>query len=221
MKMSYPTTLVATAAFLASMNAQAQTTQPPRAILPQSNVTTTDNVVQMTRVPVVTSTGAVFYRDIRIEFNVSAAGAVTLKPGFPRVVASAPIIPVTFSPGRYKYNGYIFNLRQAGVATGGRTTWNLTETTYYNFQATWTTGPILNHPIVGLRLAAARVTNPTLAYGSIGYNAMNSTLDDGDLFGAQALPDTIVFYDFTGDSGDASQPVEYIILERCPDTGAC
>lgn len=136
--------------------ASAQTT--PRAFLEQATPSGAANSVTLYRVPVVTSTGAIVYKDVQIQFNVSAAGALTLKPGFPVVTNSAVLLTGNFLPGRYKLGVNKFVLSGPGVAAGGRTSWSIDDETGAGSclkSAGWTSGPISGHPFQR-RLTTAR-----------------------------------------------------------------
>src|SRR5581483_11794806 len=73
----------------------------PYALFQNATIASSGNSVMATRVPVVTSTGSVFYYDVTLLFVPGASGGLTLASGYPKVAPSKPLITSTFLPGTY------------------------------------------------------------------------------------------------------------------------
>jgi hypothetical protein len=207
--------------------ASAQTT--PRAFLEQATPSGAANSFTLYRVPVVTSTGAVVYKDVQIQFNVSAAGALTLKPGFPVIANSAVLLTGNFLPGRYKLGVNKFVLSGPGVAAGGRTSWSIDDESGAGSclkSAGWTSGPVSGHPFQR-RLTTAGITYAGYSYGVLGDvgcsgDGIPSFWREGDLVGAAATATGLTIFRYTDNSRvDHAAPVDSASFQRCPATGNC
>lgn len=201
--------------------ATAQTT--PRALFEQATPSGAGNTVTIYRAPVITSTGAVQYKDVQIQFDVSAAGVLTVKPGFPVITASPVLTTGSFLAGRYKIAGDFYQLSGPGVGPGGRTTWSLTkEGSSCSFTSGWTSGAIAGHPLQA-RLNAARITYPGYSYGTMGNvsctggsTGLPNSFGTGHLIGVAGSANGLTIFNYTSFSGvDQSSPVSSASFQRC------
>lgn len=61
---------------------------PPKSSFGSALITGADNRISVTRVPVISSTGVVTYKDVTIDFEVGSTGVLTLAPFSPTITAS-------------------------------------------------------------------------------------------------------------------------------------
>ena len=98
---------------------------PPLAYFQLATPSGAGDLMTIYRVPVVTSTGAIVYKDVQIQFDVSASGGLTLRSGYPIVTNSVALQSGNFIAGRYKLAGYYYQLSGPGAGPSGRTSWSL------------------------------------------------------------------------------------------------
>jgi hypothetical protein len=205
--------------------AVAQTT--PRILTDQSNLTATTNRITLQRVPVVTSTGAIIYKDVVIDMNVSAAGVVTF-PSVTPVQPASPALVTSLAVGRYRTtDGYVFRVTGPGAAPNGRSTWSVvgenrladgrvgTCSLDFNF----TTGAIVGHPMQ-TRLQAARISLP-YTFGQSGngnpcfWNPNNSYYASRNILAISAITNGFVIRSFSFSSTDYANPQDQVTFTRC------
>jgi hypothetical protein len=209
---------------VATVSAQAQVT--PKAEFQNSTITSTNNTISATRVPVLDSTGAIHYRDITLLFNVEDSttnGAdVTLASGYPMVVKSASPIQVDgFEAGTYRApgGGAAIAVTGPGVTSGGATEWSLAQSSTactFPYSATWYVGPISSNPLYA-RLKKAGITSTAYSYGLLGTasGCGDADWDSGALLGFSQTGKslTIVSFSHVG-TEDSSVPREQITFTQ-------
>ncbi len=100
---------------------------PPYALFQDSTLTSTTNTINVTQLPVVTSTGT-SYVNLVLVFNVSAEGILTVASGYPLQTPSPTPIDDGFEAGNYgQTSGACCQLEVSGpgVAQNGATVWSL------------------------------------------------------------------------------------------------
>jgi hypothetical protein len=149
------------------------TTTAPYALFQFATLTGTGNTITGVIVPVVTSTGALVYQNVTLQFNVSAAGTLSL--------ASLQAVPATISPifsfkaGRYvgpttiNSGKNVIDVSGPGVTSGGVTEWTLATASgascyTYPGTATWYVGPLADSPLAARVKAAGINTTSTSMY---------------------------------------------------------
>jgi hypothetical protein len=150
----------------------------PYAEFQYATVTGTSNVINVTMLPVVSSSGAITYKNLTLQFNVSSSGAITVASGSPKVVAAPVPQAANFLAGTYvgpsTVNGgeNLITVSSPGGTAGGATEWSLAAPTganscTYPDSATWYVGPIASNPLAS-RLAKANITSTAYRYGILG-----------------------------------------------------
>jgi hypothetical protein len=165
---------------------------------------TAGNTVSMTRIPVKTSTGAVLFKDIQIQFTVDNLGNTTLSAGFPKITVSPPPIPSAFKAGTYKdILGRKYLVSGPAIIPGGRVMWQVQETAPagFVFEASWATGVVTGHPFQA-QLNRNKITSTLYNWGIVGkVNSFTTfTLNVNDVLGAQQIGNQLIFHlynDFT------------------------
>ena len=165
---------------------------------------TAGNTVSMTRIPVKTSTGAVLFKDIQIQFTVDNLGNTTMSAGFPKITTSPPPIPSAFKAGTYKDSrGRKYQVSGPAIISGGRVMWTIQETAPAGviFEASWATGAVVGHPFQA-QLTRNKITSTLYAWGVVGaINSFNTFfLNVNDVLGAQQIGTQLIFHlynDFT------------------------
>lgn len=90
-----------TFALFASLGAAYASAQaPPYALMQDSTLTGTGNTINVTQLPVVTTSGISYY-DLTILFDVSATGVLTVAAGYPQIVPAPEPIINGFVAGTY------------------------------------------------------------------------------------------------------------------------
>lgn len=159
---------------------------------------TAGNAVSMTRIPVRTSTGAVLFKDIQIQFTVDNLGNTTLTAGFPKITASPPPIPSAFKAGTYKdFLGRKYLVSGPAVIPGGRAMWRIQQTAPAGlvFEASWATGAVAGHPFIS-QLTRNKITSTLYAWGVVGANNNFNPflLNVNEVVGAQQIGNQLVFH---------------------------
>ena len=159
---------------------------------------TAGNAVSMTRIPVRTSTGAVLFKDIQIQFTVDNLGNTTLTAGFPKITASPPPIPSAFKAGTYKnIVGGKYLVSGPAVIPGGRAMWRIQQTAPagFVFEASWATGAVAGHPFIS-QLTRNKITSTLYAWGVVGAIDRRDTfkLNVNEVVGAQQIGNQLVFH---------------------------
>ncbi len=145
----------------------------PYSLFQFSSLIGSGNSITATLVPVVTSTGAIVYKNVTLQFNVDASGNLTLAST--QIAPSVTPITSSFRPGRYVgpstiYSGMVVNVSGPGIASGGATEWTLaaasgTNCSTYPGTATWYVGPLASNPWqrASLRRASHQQPGPTVS----------------------------------------------------------
>jgi hypothetical protein len=215
--------------------APAQAPQPPYALFQQATLTGSGNTINATQIPVVTSSGAIVYLNVALQFNVDANGNLTIASGFPQVAAAPSAITSGFRAGTYVGPSSILSGKAVvsvagpGVTDGGYTVWTLTtgsgaDGATYPSSATWYVGPVANTPLAA-RIAKAGITSTMLSYGVASSQANNNTAPTGyaywacptTLIGVTQVNNTITFSSFS-DNGcsDYATPKSQITYSLAP-----
>jgi hypothetical protein len=202
----------------------AAATSAPYALFQYSSLTGSGNTITASWVPVVTAAGATIYKNVTLQFNVDAAGNLTLVSGFPKVFP-APIVQVSsFVSGNYvgpsgvAQGKNLITVSGPGVISGGSTEWSLAASPgaypyTYPASATWYVGALSDSPLAA-RLQAAKITSTAWSYGVVG--SAPWTIDGGkwftnSLIGVSQIGNTLTIVDFTdNNSVDHNVPQDQI-----------
>ena len=208
--------------------AQSAATTAPNAMFQFSTLTGTGGTLTATLVPVVTSTGAIVYKNVTLQFNVDASGNLTLATGFPQVGPSPTPIVSSFSAGHYVgpstiYNGTMnINVSGPGITAGGATEWTLAAGTGANCNtypgtATWYVGPLATSPLAA-RLSKAGITSTAWSYGvaSQGSCLQSYNWYTDTLIGVSQVGNAITIVSFTYDNVDQNVPRDQITYTLAP-----
>lgn len=204
-------------------------TVTPNSMFQYSSLTGSGNTIIATRVPVVTSTGAMIYKDVTLLFAVSAVGNLTLTAGYPKVVASPGLLVSAFKAG--KYVGPSTNLEGAAkitvsgpsIGAGGTTIWSIAASTgahacTYPSSATWYVGPLASNPLYA-RIKAVGITSTAYSYGigsAVCYAELYYRWTNDTLIGVNQIGNTITIVSFTHDDSDLSYPIDQITYTLVP-----
>lgn len=222
--------LALTSVALAQDSATTATT--PRIMFEQSTPAGAGNLVSISRAPVVTSTGALVYKDIQLKFDVSTTGDLTLSAGYPIITAAVNPTTGHFVAGRYKDAAEFGLLSGPGVGPAGRTSWSMDGEAGAPclFSAGWTSGAVTGHPLQA-RLNAAKITYAGNSYGTMGYTTStvggacatyfpSPYFDTGALIGVAATANGLTIYSYTKFGTDQASPQASVSFQRCT-TSAC
>jgi hypothetical protein len=161
---------------LGAVSASAQA--PPYGEFQYATITGSNNVINVTMLPVVTASGVV-YKNMTLQFEVSADGTVSLVPGTPTIVAAPTPQVSSFAAGTYVGPGVagsnqtqVLTLVGPGVTTGGATEWSIKSSSTatgctYPTSATFYVGPLASNPLYP-RLQKAGITSTAYSYGVMG-----------------------------------------------------
>jgi len=207
------------------INSAAAAATPPYSLFEFSTLTGSGNTVTATLIPIVTSTGAVVYKDVTLQFVADAAGNLTLASGFPKVALSATFITSTFKAGRYVGPSTILSgtaivsVSGPSVTTGGATEWTLAAAggaagCTYPATATWYVGPLANSPIAA-RVKAAGITSTAWYYG-VASGPCYSSWYTNTLIGVSQVGNTLTIASFTNYPTDYSLPRDQITYTLAP-----
>ena len=146
----------------------------PATFLEQSSsITGASDTLKISRLPVRPATGPIQYYDVEFKLQVDATGAPVLAPSSPVIGLSPSLLSAAFKAGKYKDpSGNVYTVTGPGAAAGGRTNWTLlltkkgTACPTCTFDANWTTGPILGHPLE-VKIKAQAITVSAYSYGTV------------------------------------------------------
>lgn len=179
---------------------------------------TAGNTVSMTRIPVRTSTGAVLFKDIQIEFTVDNLGNTTMAAGFPKITTSPAPIPSAFKAGTYKdaiVVGRRYLVSGPAVIPGGRVMWRIQATAPagYIFEASWATGAVVGHPFQS-QLTRNKITSTLYTWGVVGTinNFAPFFLNVNDVLGAQQIGNLLVFHLYDNATSNAETGTAQLTL---------
>jgi hypothetical protein len=198
---------------------------PPYSLFEFSTLTGSGNTITATLVPVVTSTGAIVYKDVILQFNADAGGNLTLASGFPKVGPSPTPLTSSFKAGRYVGPSTILggkaiiNVSGPGVTNGGATEWTLSagggaDPYTYPASATWYVGPIASSPLAA-RLKAAGITSTAWYYGVASAPAYANWYKD-TLIGVSQVGNALTIVSFSTWGVDSSLPLDQITYTLAP-----
>jgi hypothetical protein len=221
--------LVLTVALIFSPNlfvAHAQNPQAPYALLQYSTLTGSGNTITATQIPIVLGSGLTVYASLSMQFNVDAAGNLTLSPGYPQVAPAPLLLTSSFMAGQYAGPSTILagkalvTVSGPGVTDGGATEWSLSAASGANIgtypgSATWYVGPIASSPLAA-RLSNAKLTSTAWSYGIATSSCGCSTWQADTLIGASQIGNTITFVSFTRNGVDANTPFDQITYKLAP-----
>ncbi len=199
----------------------AQSTQgPPRPLFQFSTISGADNVITATRVPVVTGTGAIVYKNVIVRFEAAADGSLTIAEGYPEYVDPPSPLVSSFRAGNYvaprnivSGQGFI-TVAGPGVADGGNTQWSISTGTNsnqftYPSTATFYTGSIDSNPLAE-RIKKAGLTSTAWSYGFGGTAGVRNWAPNS-LLGFSQIGNTITVASFTDATlVDKSLPVDQV-----------
>jgi hypothetical protein len=191
--------------------------------MPQySTITSTNNTVQASRLPV-TYEGKTYYVDLTIALTptVSSKGVVTVAAK-PTAVASPNPIVSTFKAGTYvgpsNINGGKSIIVVAGpsVLPNGGTAWTLStnaESSSFTYPdtAVWYVEPIASNPLAS-RIIAAKITSTAYSFG---VGDSSGAWCNNSLLGFAQVGNTLSISNFTN-CADNSTPIDNITYTLVP-----
>lgn len=204
--------------------AQAQTPGPQ---FQYAALTGSGNIITLTRVPVVTSSGQTVYQDITLQFDNDGNGNLTLTNGFPMFALSPGLQVSSFQAGKYigpasLANGNaLITVNGPGVVNGGSTAWSSTSPAGADpctvpASASWYVGPLSNNPMA-TRLTKAGITSTAWNYGISGNGiafscggSLSFHWSNGSIIGVSQTGNSITFASFTNNGFDQASPVDQV-----------
>lgn len=191
-----------------------------------ATVTGSNNVLNVTMLPVVTPTGVV-YKNVTLQVTSDAKGNLTFSA--PSAVNAQQILASSFKAGKYygpssvNDGKNIVTVTGPGVVTGGSTVWSLIASSdptvcTYPLSATWYVGPLSNNPLAA-RLKAAGISSTAYSWGVAGNPGLNNTTNcnpglnwsNGSIIGVSQTGNMLTISSFTSDgSFDKNHPVDQI-----------
>ena len=192
----------------------AQTT--PSALVQNSTLSGTTNTINITQLPVVTSTGKIIYDNVVIQFDVADDGALTVAKGFPQFTPSPEPIDNGFKAGTYvgpDDSTELITVYGPGVDPSGATVWSLGPASKASgllcpITATWyDVGTKLSNNMIYPRLKAAGITSTMLQYGTgHGSDGCGGQWETNSLLGFSQTNGalTITSFSFDGGTGNVS-----------------
>lgn len=152
------------------------------------------NNIIVHRVPVTNSqTSEHGMKDVMVEFGFEADGSIVVVN-----ITSSDSVPLPNSanniiPGVYAFsNGDHILVSVGGTTADGRTSGSFrSQTEGLEFNATWITGPVEGHPLIGTRpVAPELIDGPT--YGIMGNENRNSNFYEGGLITVSQIETNLV-----------------------------
>jgi hypothetical protein len=184
-------------------------TVTPYAEFQNSTLTGTTNTINVSNLPVVTSTGSIIYDNVTVLFDVAANGALTVAS---TQITAAPSVDVdSFEASAYQAAGAgeTMVVSGPGITNGGSTEWSLASTDIgceNQYSAAWYVGPIKSSPYY-TRIKAAGVPLAGFSYGIGGSNCPSSTWGANSLLGFSQTGGQMSIVSFTNNGVDQSQQV--------------
>ncbi len=211
------------AALLAMALAFAATARAQSAQFQNSTLTGTTNTINVTNLPVVTSTGNIIYDNLTIPFSVADDGTLTV--GAIAIVAATRTDTDGFFAGTCvgpsNDPNYIITISGPGVGSGGTTEWSLQAASgasgnTYPSTATWFVGPLKSNPNYP-RLQADKITSTAYSYGT-GGSSSDPGFDWGNnsLLGFVQTGNALSILSFTYDNTDSNTPFSEITYTCTP-----
>jgi len=160
-----------------------------------ATITGTNNVLNVTMLPVVTPKGTV-YKNFTLQVSANAEGQITVESATavpaPTTVVTAFKTGVYLGPSSINKGQNQITISGPGVVPGGTTVWSLTSSSdpnvcTYPASATWYVGSptSLGNPLYA-RLKKAGITSTAYSYGSAG-NLSNSSCNPNDAWSGGSL----------------------------------
>ena len=147
----------------------------PTSYFQSSVITGSNNQISVQRVPVTDVNGKVTYKNVTIDFTVSATGTLLDNPAL--ITAAPSLVTNGFVQGKYKdTHGYVYALSGPSVVPStSRTAWSLTLVAAPtgikpNFSVNWITGSIAGHPIESV-LTYNKIVSAAYSWGLMGTNS--------------------------------------------------
>ena len=227
--------IAVSAALSRGVHAQNQDDEARPEALPSSyaefqyaTITGSNNVLNVTMLPVVTPTGTV-YKNLTLQVTADAKGDVIVAPGSPSVVNAQQILASSFKAGKYVGPSSVndgknqITVTGPGVVAGGTTVWSLvssseTSVCTYPLSGTWYVGPLSNNPLAA-RLKKVGITSTAYSWGVAGNPGLNNSpscnpglnWSNGSIIGVSQTGNSITFSSFTSDGAfDKNYPVDQI-----------
>jgi hypothetical protein len=194
------------------------TTTPDSALFQYATLTGSNNIINATWLPVVSSTGSISYVNVIIQFKVSASGQLSVAVGYPKTVPAPSPIVSSFIAGNYVGpsnvlgGNALITVTGPGITSGGATEWSVAASPGANVDtypdsATWYVGPLSSNPLAA-RLQAAGITSSAWSYG---VGDSGSTWYPNALLGFSQIGDTLTIVNFTQGGKDYPMPVDQIV----------
>lgn len=188
-----------------------------------ATITGTNNVLNVTMLPVVTPKGTI-YKNLTLQVTANAEGGITVEPA--TVVPAPAILATAFKAGKYIGPSSIndgknqITVTGPGVVPGGTSVWSLVSSSEpsvctYPISGTWYVGPIANNPLAA-RLKKAGISSTAYTWGTAGNGngptGCNPNLNwsAGSIIGVSQTGNSITFSSFTGDGFDKNYAVDQI-----------
>jgi hypothetical protein len=209
--------------FVATSVVAAQAQTPPYALLQNSTLTGSGNVVNVTQLPVVKADGTIVYWNVVVQFDVAADGTLTVAAGYPQVTPAPQPTISNFLAGSYAGPStdvnFLLTVSGPGVTVGGSTEWSLAAASgaaecQYPTTATWYVGPIKTSPLAA-RLKKAKITSTAWSYG-VGSSICGpgSNWGTNSLLGFSQTNGAVTIVSFTHNSVASPEPVDQITYQK-------
>jgi len=220
----------AASAGLALAAAATATEAAPAAYLQSAAITGAGNVLTLNRVPVQDNTGKITYKNVLMTFAVDNTGKLTLNTASVSIIASPTLNVGAYKPGTY--NGYnvgsdstnhYFIAGAPGVGADGRISGSIQRITTNNytsvFNASWTSGPVIGHPLEALLVQAGITSNGYNwgIMGTAGASTASSGWRPGDIIGVIQTGNQLSMWNF----GQGKVPVSSLTFTLCPTANPC
>ena len=179
----------------------------------------TGNNIIVHRLPVTNSqTDESVLKDVMVEFGVAADGSIVVVN-----VTSMDAVPLLHSanniiPGVYEFSsGSRILVSVGGTTADGRTSGSFRSITEESeFSATWVTGPVEGHPLIGNRRIAPDLIDGS-TYGIMGSENTNSSFYEGELITVSQIDTNFVltaYHNSCAGCSDTNYAVTTITLIR-------
>jgi hypothetical protein len=198
----------------------------PKIFLESSVIKGAGGIVEIRRVPVQDSVGAIKYLDISLSFDVNNSGEISLSPGSPQITPSPKLKVGEFKQGVYvgTIKSVLYDVGSPGVAPGGRAAGSINfrsgtgvgSTEFCHLNISWITGPIQGHPNEAA-LTAAGITSTALSWGTAGVveKRCYPGWESGNIVGAIQTGDQLSIHNFGKDNVEDSVLV-FTLCPTCP-----
>lgn len=205
--------ILPTASFISASSYAAE----PKVLMESAVMQGAGDTVKITRIPVLDSTGIIRYRDVAMQFDVSDAGQLSLRPRSFKITASPTLQVGQFKPGVYHGSAegicypqptVLYDVGSPGVLPGGRTGASINSRPTCGtdeFNAAWVCGPIKGHPNQAA-LTAAGITSSTLCWGTVQITNSDTQYTtypgwrSGDIIGVAQTGNSIAVHNFGSDN---------------------